>query len=133
MKTKFELEINFEVSPTTLYQAWLDSEQHSKMTGGVAQCSKDLDGVFSAWDGHIEGKNLFLETDKKIVQEWRTSDFGESDDSSKISLLFEGINNGCKLTLIHEEIPEGQPDYEMGWKEHYFEPMVAYFNKDKAE
>ena len=43
-------------------------------------------------------------------------------------LLFEAADGGTKLTLVHENIPEGQSDaYEQGWHEHYFAPMKAYF------
>jgi hypothetical protein len=33
------------------------------------------------------------------------------------------------LTLIHNNIPKGQSDYEQGWINHYFEPMKTYFKK----
>lgn len=124
----FELKEYFEASPEKLYSAWLDSELHSEMTGGEAECSDQVGGEFSAWDGYITGSNLELVSNKKIVQAWRTSEFMDDDEDSELHLQFEAIEGGCELTLIHRKVPERESDYEKGWKEHYFEPMHAYFS-----
>ncbi len=57
---QFKLEYTYNVSPETLYNAWLDSITHSKMTGGEAKCSNMINGAFSAWDGYISGINKKL-------------------------------------------------------------------------
>ena len=124
----FTIKERFPVSSNILYEAWLDSEQHSAMTGGEAVCSNKESDSFSAWDGYISGVNKKLIEGKEIVQSWRTSDFSDSDSDSFITLKFNETDGGCEITLIHSNIPEGQPDYEQGWKEHYFEPMKEYFS-----
>jgi hypothetical protein len=46
-----------------------------------------------------------------------------------VEILFEETSTGgTKLTIHHSNIPEGQPDYEDGWKKHYFTPMAQFFN-----
>ncbi|MBO6523925.1 MAG: SRPBCC domain-containing protein [Balneolaceae bacterium] len=125
----FEISAFFPVSSEELYSAWLDSEQHSAITGGKAICSKKEGEAFTAWDGYITGINQKLVKGKEIIQSWRTSDFNDSDSHSLLTLKFSKTDNGCELTLIHSEIPEGQPDYEQGWEQHYFEPMKEYFSK----
>lgn len=97
------------------------------MTGGEAKCSDVVGDSFTAWDAYIEGKNLELFPSKKIVQSWRTSDFEEGQADSKITLFLTDNAEGCQLTLIHEDIPDGQPDYKKGWLDHYFTPMKEYF------
>jgi len=123
----FEIKETFLVTPAVLYKAWLNSTEHTNMTGGEAQCSKEVGDEFSAWDGYISGKNLSLKTNIEIVQAWRTTEFGEEDKDSILTLTFEEVEQGCLLTLFHEEIPDGQPDYQQGWIDHYFEPMKDYF------
>ena len=128
-KQSFTISEIFNVPPETIYEAWLGSETHSNMTGGKATASHLSGAEFSAWDDYITGKNIELVPNKKIVQSWRTTDFKSGDADSKISLFFEQLNEGTKLTLVHEDLPKGQPDYEQGWKDHYFEPMKLYFSR----
>ena len=124
----FSLQQQFAVSPETLYTAWLDSETHSQMTDSEATASDEIGGHFSAWDGYIKGTNLALEPHEQIVQSWRTADFMEEDPDSMITVNFEMNNEGCLLTLTHENIPIDQPDYEEGWRDYYFKPMLAFFS-----
>jgi activator of HSP90 ATPase len=113
-----------------VYAAWLDSGEHSRMTGGKATVDGVIGGEHSAWDGYIEGKTLELEPGRRIVQTWRTSDFplGHADSRLEVHLL--DVEGGCEITIIHTEIPEGQgPRYESGWRDHYLGPMAKYFGK----
>ena len=127
MKEKFEIREFFNVSPSLIYHAWLDSIAHTAMTGGEAECSKIVDEDFSAWDGYIWGKNVKLVNNQEIVQSWRTVEFMEEDEDSIVTILLKKVDKGTELTLKHTNIPKGQTQYEEGWKEHYFEPMKTYF------
>ena len=98
------------------------------MTGGKASCDSIEGGDFSAWDGYISGINKKLVPNSLIMQSWRTTEFGENDEDSLIEIQFNKVENGTELVLIHSNIPEGQPDYESGWKDHYFSPMSDYFS-----
>lgn len=129
MKNNIILKEFFKVPASTLYEAWLNSEAHTKMTGGEAMCSDVVGGKFTAWDGYIEGENLELIPNQKIVQSWRTSEFLDKDPDSLLTIQFIVKNEGTELNLIHENIPEGQSQYEEGWKEHYFTPMHIFFDK----
>ena len=46
MKESSKLTTIIHASPQAIYQAWLDSEKHSQMTGGIAQCSNEVGGGF---------------------------------------------------------------------------------------
>ena len=125
----FELKVFFSADPSVLYNAWLDSETHSKMTGGDAKCSNEVGGAFTAWDEYISGKNISLKQDEEIIQAWRTSEYENTDNDSILTVRFKKVENGSELTLIHTNIPDGQSDYEKGWVEHYFDPMKKYFKE----
>ena len=127
MKESIELKEIFKARPSEIYTAWLDSIQHSKMTGGQAECSNKIGGTFTAWDGYIEGKNIDLSENKEIIQSWRTSEFDENDADSKLIIRLKEVNGGTELTLLHSNFPAGQNHYEKGWIEHYFTPMKNYF------
>ena len=133
MVEKIKLTAIFSVSPLELYNAWLESKKHSKMTGDKAQIDPKIGGLFTAGDGYISGKNLELIPGKRILQAWRTTEFPPDSPDSKLELLFEPNEIGTKLTLIQTEIPDRQGDYyKDGWKEFYFDPMKKVLNKKKT-
>jgi len=121
----------FDVVPAgkeAVYNAWLDSEMHAKMTNtGAAIGSTEVGGSFMAHDGYITGKNMELVPCSKIVQSWRSSEFKDSNEDSIIEVTFEDKNGGTLITLTHSNVPEGGEHYESGWRSHYLEPMKAYF------
>ena len=132
MKETIKLSAFFNATPKAIYEAWLDSDSHSAMTGGDAKCTPVVGDAFSAWDGYITGSNIQLQENEKIEQRWRTSEFSDSDGDSLLLIHLKPHENGTILTLIHSDIPKGQTQYENGWKEHYFEPMTTYFNDPSA-
>ena len=76
----------------------------------------------------ILGRTLALEPGRRIVQSWRSTDFGEEDEDSQIEVLLEPVPEGTKITLHHTAIPDGQSGYEQGWRDNYFDPMRDYFS-----
>jgi uncharacterized protein YndB with AHSA1/START domain len=127
MAVAFEISDVFPATPQVIYQAWLNSEGHTLMTGSPAQASAQVGGSFSAWDSYITGKNLELETDRRIVQAWRTIEFQQSDLDSLLEVTLETEGQGARLTIRHSNLPDDGMQYKQGWVESYFQPMLAYF------
>ena len=43
----------------------------------------------------------------------------------------EPTKTGTRLTLSHSGVPDGQTGYEKaGWRDFYFSPMKAYFERE---
>ncbi len=130
MSDSFEISDAIPATPKEVYEAWLHSDAHTKMTGGKAQASPVKGAKFSAWDEYITGTNLELGPNHRIVQAWRTSEFPEDSADSRLEVLLDEVDGGTKITLHHSMIPEGQGiSYRQGWAEHYFEPMKRYFSR----
>lgn len=128
MSEGFEISVVLPVSPQRIYEAWLDSDQHTAMTGGVAEIDPRVGGKHIAWDGYITGVNLELERDRRIVQTWRTADFPVEASDSRLEIILEAVPAGTRLTLKHSNLPDGQgANYKSGWEDNYFEPMRDYF------
>ena len=126
----FTISTILPATPEQIYNAWLSSEGHSRMTGSLAEVKGEIDGDFKAWDGYIWGKTLELEPYRRIVQAWRTSEFPAESPDSRVEIQFEETKSGTKVTLLHTNIPDEQGDsYKGGWEEFYFSPMRAYFSK----
>ena len=129
MNTEFELTTFLPVSPAEVYNAWLIGDEHAAMTGAPATGKPEIGASFTAWDGYISGKNLELAPNEKIVQAWRTTEFMDDDEDSLVEVYLKPVDDGCELTLHHSRIPEGQPDYEQGWQDHYTAPMSDCFSE----
>lgn len=115
-------------TPQQIYEAWLDSRGHTKMTGSAARAKPVQGATFSAWGGYIKGKNLTLEPGRSIVQSWRTTKFAKQDPDLQIEVLLEPIPEGTRITLHHTNVPNGHTGYQDGgWQQHYFDPMKQYF------
>lgn len=129
MTIMFEVSEVIPASPESVYTAWLSSDQHSKMTGSPASVSAKVGESFEAWDGYIRGKNLELEAPRRILQQWRTSEFTESEEDSLLEVLFEAVENATRVTIRHFELPDHGMQYQQGWIDSYFTPMQEYFAK----
>ncbi len=129
MAMEFEISTTIPANPDEVYKAWLDSKGHSKMTGSKAKVSDKIGGGFAAWDGYISGTNLELKPGKKIVQSWRTSEFADSEEDSRIEITLAPAKGGTKLTLRHSNLPAHGEQYRQGWADSYFDPMKEYFGK----
>lgn len=128
---EFTLKTRIKASPEEIYSTWLSSDGHSKMTGGEATISDEIGAQFTAWDGYIIGTNLELEINKRIVQSWRTSQFEEEEEDSRIEIVLVEMDEETELTLLHANLPESGEHYRKGWEVHYFQPMKIYFAEDK--
>src|SRR5512147_3266511 len=100
----------FAVNPKVIYSAWLNSKQHSKMTGSKAKVNPKINSSFSAWDGYITGKTTELKPNQKIVQQWRTTEFPENAPDSVLEIELKETATGTKFTMLHKNIPEGQSE-----------------------
>lgn len=124
----------FDVFPATaaeLYTAWMDSEEHTDMTGGEADIGPEEGDTFEAWDGYISGVTVMLDPNRRIVQQWRTTEFDDDAPDSELEITFEVEGeNLTRVTLRHTNLPADGMKYKQGWVDNYFEPMKAYFGED---
>ena len=116
-------------TPKQVYDAWLDSRGHAKMTGNRPATVTASEGRwFTALKGFVVGKNVALETNRRIVQLLRTREFLESDADSQIEVLMEQVAGGTKVTIHHTNVPDQLAKYRnAGWQSNYFEPMKRFF------
>ena len=127
MPVEFTVSDVIPAAPQELFDAWLDSAGHTAMTGGEAHTTAEVGGTFDAWDGYISGTNLELGPGLRIVQAWRTQQFGADAADSRIEVTFEEADGGTRVSIHHTGIPDGQPDYEQGWVDHYLDPMKRHY------
>ena len=116
-----------------LYEAWLDSSEHSAFTADTARIEPVVGGQHSTFSGYSTGQNLALEPHRRIIQSWRTTDFPEGAADSRLEVTFEDTLGGTLITILHTGIPTGQSDQcREGWLKYYFAPMKTYFGRESA-
>lgn len=126
-----EQEIVIKATPHEVYEAFMDSKKHSKLTDGKAKVSREIGGKFSIFEGSINGTNVELEQDKKIVQKWRSEEEEwPAKHYSIVSLIFEPIKEGTLVKFTHAKIPSVVYDsVRDGWNTYYWEPLKALLEK----
>ena len=127
MAIKFEVSDVIPASPEEVYDAWLDSEKHAAMTGGEAEVNDKVGSEFNAWDGYISGTNRELKRPSLIIQDWRTVEFDDTDEDSRLEVHLEPSDEGTLITIRHSNLPDHGMQYKQGWIDNYFNPMKEYF------
>lgn len=130
MKTKDIVQsIDFAASPHEVYELLMDSRKHAKFTGDKANISRKVGGKFTAFGDYIDGVNIELVPDKKIVQSWHASDWPEGH-YSQVTFTFTETTTGTSLTFEQTGVPEEQcDDIEQGWIDYYWTPMKELLEK----
>ena len=108
MKTRtIRQQVTFKASPHELYELLMDEKKHGQFTQSRTTISRNVGGKISSGDGYIDGINLELVPDKKIVQSWRGSDWMEGH-YSKATWEFTPIASGTRMTFTQSGVPDDQ-------------------------
>ncbi len=121
----------FNAPTNVVYDLLMNAKKHSAFSGAPAKISNKIGGIVSCYGGYIEAINVELNPSKKIIQAWRGSDWKAGDWSL---IIYSLKNKGKKTELTFEQ--HGIPDEHVthirkGWKDHYWDRMKAYINKNK--
>ena len=107
----------------------MDSRKDARFTGAPARISRKPGVTFSAFDGDINGVDIELVPDTRIVQAWRGSDWPDGRYSLVVFSL-KTVKGGTRLDLTQIGVPA--KDYKgthAGWGEYYWERMKVMFNQ----
>ncbi len=122
-----------QASPNRIYSAWLDERQHSAFTGSRAMVEPWVGGRFSTWNGYAFGSFVELDTGRRIVMTWRSTDFPMASEDSTVQVHLEPVAGGTRVVIEQDRIPDGQADrYKKGWRTYYLDPMKRSFAKPGA-
>jgi activator of HSP90 ATPase len=122
--------VTFKAKPHEIYEVVMDAHKHSKLTGSEVTIDRNIGSEFSVYGGDIQGINLELVPDQKIVQSWRYSDWPEGH-YSKASFSLKEVQDGTRLTFTQTGVPDKfYEDIKQGWKDYYWEPMKEMLRKE---
>jgi len=128
MKTKsIRQTATINAKPSEIYDAFMDSKKHGKFTGGKASISNKVGGKFTVYDGYINGVNIELKKNKKIVQSWQASDWPK-EHYSRVTFNLAAHKGGTKISFYHSGIPSDQAEsIKKGWIDFYWNPLKKMY------
>jgi activator of HSP90 ATPase len=112
-----------------VWEALVNPEIIDKWGGGPAKMESKIGFQFQLWGGDIYGKNIEVEKEKKLVQEW----FGGNwQKPSIVTFTLKSEDKNTILELEQVNVPDEEADdVDQGWDEYYLNPMKKMLEKNK--
>jgi len=119
-------EITFPGAPARVYQALVDGGEFARATGAPATGEAAEGAPFSAFGGHITGRQVELVPNRRVVQAWRAKTWPEGLYSIvRFELHAEG--KGTKLVFDQEGFPDDAKEHlSQGWHSNYWEKIAQH-------
>jgi activator of HSP90 ATPase len=126
--TTIHQEIEFKAPPKRIYDVLLDAKQFSACTKETAEIQPRPGEAFKLFGAVIEGRNIELVLNQRIVQAWRPAYWPPGVYSIvKFELVARGT--GTRIILDHAGFTEDKwASLSEGWASHYWEPLHKYLN-----
>jgi activator of HSP90 ATPase len=127
-KTSIHQTIDFKAPAARIYEVLLDAKQFSAFTKDTAEVQPQPGAAFRLFGGRIEGRNIELIPNQRIVQAWRPASWAAGLYSIvKFDLVASGA--GTRIVLDHAGFTEDKWEgLNAGWPKMYWEPLHKYLN-----
>jgi activator of HSP90 ATPase len=117
----FKKYFKIKASVSDVYNAIVNPAMIELWTGDDAVMDDQVGTEFSLYEGNIVGKNLEVEKNKKIVQEWF---FGEQENPSIVTIILHQDKEYTSAEVRHTNIPDDSfENISEGWDYSYFGPI----------
>lgn len=119
-------EVVLKSSPERVFEALMNEQQHGAFTGAPARISRKAGGSFSCHGGQIEGRNIELVANRRIVQAWRVAAW-EPGVYSVVRFELQPQGAQTRVVLDHAGVPAPfQEAVGQGWQARYWGPLRKY-------
>lgn len=124
--TAIHQEEDFNAPPGKIFEILLDAKQFSAFTKDTAEVNANPGASFRLFGGRIEGRNVELVTNQRIVQAWRPASWPAGVYSIvRFELTIHG--SGTRIIFDHTGFPAENWDHlNSGWMRNYWEPLRTY-------
>lgn len=118
-------------TPEKVWDALVNPETINKWGGGPVVMSDRAGFEFSLWGGDVYGKNLEVEKNEKLVQEWYSDEW---ERPSVVTFSLSSDGHCTEVLLEHKDVPEGEiKDISEGWRDYYLEPIKKMLEDKRSE
>ena len=126
--TAIHQEIDFRTTPARIYGVLLDAKQFAACTKDTADIQPQAGAGFRLFGGRIEGRNIELIPNQRIVQTWRPASWSPGIYSI-VRFELDANGSGTRVVLDHTGFAEDKWEgLNKGWAENYREPLHTYLN-----
>jgi activator of HSP90 ATPase len=123
----FHQEIEFEASPSRIYEILLDDKQFSSFSGAPAEIQPGLGGAFKLFGGPtlkgVIGRNLELIPDQRIIQAWRANVWLAGVYSV---VRFELTRERTGTRIVFDQAGLGAVPQAVAWNHMYWDPLRKF-------
>jgi activator of HSP90 ATPase len=126
--TSIHQEVDFKTTPGRIYEVLLDAKQFSAFTKDAAEIQPRAGEPFKLFGGTIEGRNIELVPNQRIVQAWRPA-YWPPGVYSIVKFELVPRDSGTRIILDHTGFTEDKwAGLNEGWPSRYWEPLHHYVN-----
>jgi activator of HSP90 ATPase len=124
-------EIDLPATPARVYEILLDAKQFAAFSKDTAEIQPQPGGSFKLFGGRIEGRNLELVPNQRVVQAWRSAAWPAGDYTIvRFSLAARG--SGTHIIFDQAGFLQDSAEWKQldkGWPSNYWEPLRKYLAK----
>jgi activator of HSP90 ATPase len=119
-------EVDFNATPARIYEVLLDAKQFRAFSNQTAEVQPRAGEPFKLFGGRVEGRNIELVTNERIVQAWRPASWPAGVYSIvRFELVARG--SGTRIVFDHTGFPEENREHlSQGWSRNYWDPLRKY-------
>ena len=116
-----------DADPAQVYAVLANAEALSALSGMSGIAGRSAGEEFSAFDGHVVGRQIELVPGERIVQAWRFPVWTPGTFSIvRFTLVAEG--GGTRLVLDQHGEPDGWHEHvDTNWPTFYLTPLTRHF------
>lgn len=120
-------EATFPAPPERVYELLTNGAKFGEVTGQPGEGGSSPGAYFSLFDEWVEGRQVELVRNERVVQAWRLTDWDPGVYSIvRFTLTPEG--SGTKLVVDQDAVPEDVHELvATNWGGFYFEPFAKHF------
>jgi activator of HSP90 ATPase len=117
----FKQKYTINATKRKVWNALVNPKIIDRWGGGPSKMTDQVGFRFSLWKGTIFGKNIKVEKNTLLVQEWYG---GRWDEPSIVTFALTEEVGITTLKLLHEKVPnEEEKKLKKGWKDDFLNPL----------
>jgi uncharacterized protein YndB with AHSA1/START domain len=117
--TAIRQSVDFKTTPARIYEILLDAKQFAAFTKDTAEIQPQAGGAVRLFGGRIEGRNIELVPNQRIVQAWRPASW-PAGVYSLVRFELTARGAGARLVLDHTGFTEDKWEgLNSGWPKMY--------------